>query len=67
MKKELLQRLLQSPISRADIKLNDSKIINFGFDVHIITWNERNFTCSGGKDNNISFNYSNVKSVEVFE
>lgn len=67
MKKELMIRTLQSPIQRANIHLKNSSIILFGFDTHIITYNERSFTCSGGGCNNMSFNYSDVKSIEVFE
>lgn len=67
MKKELMIRTLQSPINRANIKMKDGFIILFGHDVHIITYNERTFCCDANKIlNGINFQYSEVKSIEVF-
>lgn len=68
MKKSTMIKTLESPISRADIKLKDGQIIFYGFSTQIITYNDRFFTYFIiDSYKNMQTKYSDVKSIEVFE
>lgn len=67
MKKELMIKTLQSPISKANIWLTDDRVIQFGFNVHIIIYHSRFFTCDASKEwVGKQIKYSEVESIEVF-